>query len=307
VNRLSITELGRSAFGFVAHLQQAAIDARDQLALRSYLKSDRRPWRAGYGVFRNRYLRDVLHDSAKLDLFHEPRSLPAGYGYRLDARVVEIPWVLVRLGNHAARVLDAGSALNSEFVLTSPPLANKRMSIVTLAPEPECHYRLGISYVFGDLRRLDFRDELFDAVVCISTIEHVGMNNALYAGESDTAKRGDSREFLVAVQEMKRILQPHGKLFITFPFGCYEDHGWFQQFDAPRVDALVQGFSPSTVAETIFKYEPSGWTLSNRAACAQCQFFDVRASKYFDPLSTVEYPEDYPAGERALACLELTK
>jgi hypothetical protein len=33
----------------------------------------------------------------------------------------------------------------------------------------------------------------------------------------------------------------------------------------------------------------------------------VHRSKYFDPESIIEYPPDYPAGERAVACLELFK
>jgi hypothetical protein len=57
----------------------------------------------------------------------------------------------------------------------------------------------------------------------------------------------------------------------------------------------------------VYRYDPDGWKLSDRAACAQCQFFDVTTSKCFDPHSTSEYPTDYAAGERAVMCLELRK
>jgi SAM-dependent methyltransferase len=275
--------------------------------LSAYLKSDRRPWRTGYNEYREQYLKQVISDPDILRAFAENGPLPNGYGFRLDARIIEIPWVISRLSERNGLLLDAGSALNYEFVLQSPALAEKRVTIVTLAPEGDAYWRLGVSYVFGDLRNLDFRDELFDSIACISTIEHVGMDNSLYAGKADIARRTDSRDFLQAIQELKRVLKPGGVLFVSFPFGRYENHGWFQQFDAPLVDTLVAGFSPSQARETIFRYNPGGWSISDRASCAECEFFDVHESRYFDPNSTTEYPSDYPAGERALACLDLIK
>jgi hypothetical protein len=106
---------------------------------------------------------------------------------------------------------------------------------------------------------------------------------------------------------MRRVLKPGGVLYITFPFGKYENHGWFQQFDSPLMDRLIEGFSPTSFNETIFRYDPDGWKLSDRNSCAHLQYFDVHTSKYFDPKSSIEYPPDYPAAERAVACLELFK
>jgi SAM-dependent methyltransferase len=279
----------------------------DRRALNNYLKSDRRPWRHGYSVYRNKYLADVIHDASILETFHQTQPLPAGYGFRLDARVVEIPWVLARVGKRTGRFLDAGSSLNYHFVLTAPSLANKKITIVTLAPEPTCLWKLGISYLFSDLRALDFRDDWFDIIACVSTVEHVGMDNRMYAGTADLARRAEPKDFILAVKELRRVLKPNGVLYITFPFGQYENHDWFQQFNSELVDMLVEGFNPKQLKETVFRYEPDGWKLSDRVSCAHCQFFDVHTSKYFDPNSTIEYSSDYPAGERAVACLELFK
>jgi SAM-dependent methyltransferase len=242
-----------------------------------------------------------------LEAFRRGDPLPSGYGFRLDARVVEIPWALARLEDGRGRLLDAGSSLNHEFVLKAPVLADKEIIIVSLRPESQCHWRLGISYLYGDLRDLDFRDGLFDTIVCISTIEHVGMDNTMYGGASDSLKRIGRGEFLQAVRELRRVLRQGGLLYMTFPFGQYEDHGWFQQFDSQLTDMLVEAFGPSRFSETMFRYDPDGWRVSDRASCADCRFFDVRTSKYFDRNSEIEYPPDYPAGERAVACLELCK
>ena len=275
--------------------------------LASYLKSDRRPWREGYYEYREQCLGEAVNNESLLRTFAENKQLPQNYGYRLDARIVEIPWVLSRARKTGSRFLDAGSALNYDFVLTSPALKDKQTTIVTLAPEGQAFWQLGVSYVFGDLRDLDFRDERFDSVACISTIEHVGMDNTMYAEDLAIAQRSDPREFTLAVKELKRVLKKGGSLYISFPFGRYENHGWFQQFDAALVDTLVNGFGPTNSYESIYQYHPDGWQLSNRESCRDCEFFDVHTSKYSDPNSTIEYPSDYPAGERGLACLELVK
>ena len=133
------------------------------------------------------------------------------------------------------------------------------------------------------------------------------MDNTMYLGTADRTQRGDTKEFLLALKEMKRVLKAGGVLHITFPFGKYENHGWFQQFDSELTDKLIREFAPSHFNETLFRYDPDGWRLSDRASCAHCEFFDVRASKYFDRNSKIGYPQDYPAGERAVACLELFK
>lgn len=285
---------------------KTAWNAVKRKRLASYLKSDRRPWREGYYEYREKCLSEAVVDDALLDTLAGDRSLPQGYGYRLDARLIEIPWVLSRVRHNGARFLDAGSAFNYDYVLTAAALNDKQKTIVTLAPEGDAFWKLGVSYVFGDLRDLDFRDNRFDSVACISTIEHIGMDNTMYA-EGQVAQRSDPSEFILAVKELKRVLKPGGVLYISFPFGRYENHGWFQQFDSELVDTLIDAFAPSQQKESIFQYHPDGWQRSTREACKDCEFFDVHASKYGDPNSTLEYPPDFPAGERGLACLELVK
>jgi SAM-dependent methyltransferase len=257
--------------------------------------------------YRAKYLSSCLADATLRETFRTGRPLPAGYGYRLDARVVEIPWVLSRLDPGAGTILDAGSSLNAEPVLTADWISDKHLTIVTLAPERYCFWKLGISYHFGDLRRLIFADQTFDTVICISTIEHVGMDNSLYAGQADIAKRGSTDEFKLAVQELKRVLRPGGKCFFSVPFGRYENHGWFQQFNAGLADQLIKAFQPRSMEEAVFRYHPEGWQVSDREACRDCAFFDPHTSKYFDPHSDIDFPPDFPASERAVLCLELMK
>lgn len=129
----------------------------------------------------------------------------------------------------------------------------------------------------------------------------------MYADTADVARPGDTKDFMKAIAELKRVLKPGGVLYVTFPFGKYENHGFFQQFDAPLMDLLIDEFAPVHFNETFFRYDPDGWKLSDRDACSQCEYFNVHKSKYFDATSTIEYPFDYAAGVRAVACLELRK
>ncbi len=50
-------------------------------------------------------------------------------------------------------------------------------------------------------------------------------------------------------------------------FDLFENHGWFQQFDAQLMDKLIEEFDPSFFKETIFRYDQDGWKLSDRALC----------------------------------------
>src|SRR5262245_32134835 len=54
------------------------------------------------------------------------------YGYRIDERIVELPWLLSRLPRGQQRLLDAGSALNFEPIIFHPRIAEKKLFIVTL-------------------------------------------------------------------------------------------------------------------------------------------------------------------------------
>lgn len=298
---MALTNLGKSVFSQLDLLKEKVTTAARERAVRRYERGGRLPWSDGYGEFRRRSLRGALRDPELIERFRASRDLPSVYGFRIDARVVEIPWALARLQSEPSRVLDAGSSLNHDYVIDSDALRNKDLHILTLSPEERCFCERSISYLFGDLRKTVFRDETFDEVICISVIEHVGMDNSMYGGAAESSPDA----FVYAIDELKRVLRPGGRLLITFPFGRYENHGWFQQFDDERLDQLIERFEPSHAAESIYRYEPDGWVLSDRTSCSECRFFDVQ--EYLREGRRIEYPEDFAAAERAVACLELEK
>lgn len=262
--------------------------------LAAYRVRGRRPWSRGYTVHRARAIEAVL---TRGDF--DPGRLPPGYGERLDERVVEYGWLFSRLPRGPGALLDAGSVLNFDYILDQPALVEKKLTISTLAPEPFCFFERGISYVYEDLRRSGFRDGLFDFVVSLSTVEHIGLDNAMLYSADAGHRENRPDTYLDAIREFARVLRPGGKLLLSVPFGQHGNHGWFQVFDAAMVDALIAAFAPVERREWIFRYLPEGWVASNREDAADATYFDIHVRKDFDP--------DFAAASRAVVCLELTR
>jgi len=259
-----------------------------------YLRSGRRPWSRGYGEYREKEIERILD----LGLFHE-HKLPQGYGFRLDERVIEYPWIFSRLPPGSEALLDAGSVLNHRFLLERSPLRDKRIFISTLAPEPVSLTPLGVSYVYEDLRDSCFRSDYFDRIISLSTLEHVGMDNTMLYTDDRSKNEEAPYAYLDAIRELKRVLKPGGCFYLSVPFGEAKNHGWFQVFDAHKVDALIKEFSPMSYQELHFKYLPDGWTVSTREDSAKATYFDIHKTKQYD--------SDFAAASRAVVCLELIK
>lgn len=213
--------------------------------------------------------------------------------------MIEIPWVVSRLRNDAAFLLDAGSALNFEFILDLEGLRRKSIVIYTLAPELTSSPRANVSYVYGDLRNTILRDHLFEEIVCISTLEHVGMDNTLVYTDDQRYNETRPLDYRDALREFQRLLAPGGHLFLTVPYGKYQNCGWMQQFDHERLEDILAVFDGKTDDQAFYRYTSGGWILSDAAECAECEYFDFYARPKFDP--------DYAAAARAVACLMLSR
>ena len=229
----------------------------------------------------------------------DPHRLPAQYGRWLDERIVEYPWLLSRMPAGPGRLLDAGSVLNFDFLLQQPALKEKDLTIMTLAPEADCFWHYGVSYIYGDLRDTGFRDDYFDFIASISTLEHVGLDNTLlYTGDA-SKKENDPASYLSAVRELRRILKPGGSAYFSVPFGRRDVRTWLQVFDAATLNSLIAAFQPRAASVDYFSYRAEdGWHRSSRDAAA--------GARYFDPRTDTAW-EGRPVGAEAIACLELRK
>lgn len=269
----------------------------NRVRLYKYLVLGRKPWTDGYCEYKKGELNRIITDGAILDIFYRCLQLPKRYGFRLDERAVEYPWVISRLAPSVGLLIDAGSALNHHYVLDHPVLKKRTVVVYNLEPEGSVQ-RGNVSYIYGDIRNTLLKSECADDVVCISTLEHIGMNNTFLYSKNPRFNEAQHDDYLYAIKELKRLLKPGGKLLITVPFGRYQELGWLQQFDYPRIQAMACAFGASEYKVSYYKYENDGWQLADADRCADCSYFDIHSSSY---------EQDYVAAARAVACLELLK
>jgi len=248
----------------------------------------------------------LVHDEELLKSLRQTGPLPTGIGIQLDERVIEYPWVMSKLLSYTeeCRFLDAGSTMDHAFLMEHPLVKRHKWTVLTLAPEPECFAELGISYVYDDLRAMPFKDDCFDAVFCVSVVEHVGMNNAGYTADK-SYRQERPRDYLSAIDEIKRVLRRNGWLFLTMPFGRYENHGWFQQFDSATLSELIAQFRPGKDERVFFRSTPQGWQQCREDDCKSLGYWlDGKTDSSTNGKARRPAP---PASATGLACVALQK
>jgi hypothetical protein len=182
-------------------------------------------------------------------------------GVGLTERVVEIPWVLRRLpAGRGDRVLDIGTAFS--------PMVYKRL-LVGRANDVEVADLAGAeipglrSHV-ADVRTLPFAPNSFDAASCISTLEHVGMDNTNYDIESGGAGEVD------ALRELGRVAR---RVLVTVPAGSDLDMGWQRQYAPSTFRRVVEQAGLTVDSLQVFVHDPvSGWSPAAEDSVAALRY-----------------------------------
>ncbi len=205
--------------------------------------------------------------------FPESVTLPAPYGKGMTERVVEI--LIARL-THAPgkRILDVGHANAMEAHLRMVRSLPRPLDItgIDITPAGDAVRSLYTCSVVQDVTKTDFPDGAFDLIWCISAIEHFGMDNSLYTSRYALDGEMDMR----AIKEMMRILRVGGTLYISVPFGRYEDHGWLRNYDMERWQKLLALARPhARVDEFYFQYsDREGWRLADPGDLSEVGYHD---------------------------------
>lgn len=227
--------------------------------------------KAAYAAHKGRVLEQATRDPLIRQAMLGDGDLPAPYGVGMDERVVEYPWVLARVPHGHGRIFDAGSTLNYEWVARHPAMQGKDVVLFTLAPEGVIGRR-SHSYLYGDLRSTILQDRCIDLAVCISTLEHVGMDNQAYTGDAGDSHH-DPAAYRQVLRELRRILRPGAPLLLTVPFGRRQDLGWLQQFDPDGIADIVASFGGRLVAQDYFRHDAdAGWRRRPADECLDAEF-----------------------------------
>jgi SAM-dependent methyltransferase len=263
-----------------------------------YVRNGQKPWTRGYKVHRENIIQDSINDTELVDCFSQKRRLPTNYGYRIDERIIEFPWFFSKLPIENNLLLDVGSSLNFEYILNRPALECRSIIIYDLSLK-RFSKKNNVSYIQGDIRDTILKSECVDEIACISVLEHIGMNNTVLYSNDSRYNEFRPDDYRNLVQEFKRLLKPGGSLFVTVPFGRYENHGWLQQFDYQMIKTVIELFGGSTSETSYYKYSDDCWHVSDVEACKKCSYFDFHNSVAYEP--------DHAAAARAVACIEMIK
>jgi SAM-dependent methyltransferase len=176
-----------------------------------------------------------------------------------DERAIEIPWCLARYDGEQ-RVLDVGTAFaEPAYVQGLRELEASELVTVDLAEPAD---------VVADVRDLPFPDARFDLVLCISTLEHVGRDTAVYGIESARGEGADD----AALRELHRVLAREGRLLVSVPTGEHDDQEWqLQRTPLEWVD-LFEHCGFVVFEDELYVHGTEGWRTATLAEAETARY-----------------------------------
>lgn len=280
--------------------------------VKKYLKNGSVPWSSSYNIYQAHFIANSLTNKDLLKIFRSGESLPPNYGFSVDERCVEYPWFFANLSYSAKNILDAGSTLNYEYILNQPIFKNSNLHIMTFAPEGHDFCQNGISYIYNDLRNIPIRDDYYDAIACISVLEHIGLDNTIFTN-NEAHNENNPEDYILVMKEFRRVLKPGGSLFLSVPYGTYQHYGMFQQFDRKLLSNAEEAFGKnSNLVENFYRYTKKGWQISNSQDCAKCEYVEWIAlhwqHNHGKPFpNPIPLEPDSAAAARSVVCVQLIK
>jgi hypothetical protein len=236
-----------------------------------------RSYRKAYLAERNRLLSKVMSDivaGGDLDA-----NLKRPDFAQCDERVVEYPFIARELtklaGSQTIECADLGCVLNNSLVKDLIAQKVSRMWFFNVSLErPQIHGR--VVYVEDDLRCSDMAGRLqFPFVTCLSTLEHIGMDNTRYGGtpqEFDTPPNNPEEFAMSGVRKLKEFVALNGTLIISVPYGPFEyvrltrdtSKVAYYAFDRTRLESLASCLENFDVELIVYKVVPGvGWVKTD--------------------------------------------
>ena len=189
-------------------------------------------------------------------------------------RLVEYEFVARNLvsSKKQAAILDIGSG-SSLLAKAIGELGKGKWQVFRIdIAESNCDARM-------DARMTGFRKEVFSQVICISTIEHIGIG--INSGDDD--EHGD----LKTVKEILRILKKGGSAIISVPYGKIKKLN-YRVYDRYALSRLVavdnEEFSVAAKKE-FYCYDAGKWKRCSQSTADRNIADDVRAPLHFHSMT----------------------
>ncbi len=232
------------------------------------------PWKARR---RERAIQAHAEQAARQNRNAFPGSfaLPTPFARGLNERAVELTFAQL-LYTPQGEVLDIGhaNAKQSHLDFLSRFTTKDNLTGIDLGEpiyDTTPYYKKSIR---ADITQHPFADNTFDVIWCISTLEHFGMDIAMY-NDQYTRDAGLAGR---ALQAIVPALKPGGRLLLTVPFGRHENHGWFINYDAAHWNDLLDAVRDRVrISEWYFKHtEKRGWHQVPAGELAFTSYHDQR-------------------------------
>jgi 2-polyprenyl-3-methyl-5-hydroxy-6-metoxy-1,4-benzoquinol methylase len=151
----------------------------------------------------------------------------------VNERIVELAFAASAIAQlqPGARVLDFGSS-ESSLALTLASLGFT-VTALDLRTYPFEHPHLTV--VASPIEQWAAEPRSFDAALCVSTVEHVGLG---WYGGPRHEEGGDRR----ALDRICELLVPGGLLVLSVPYGAPSVDALQRRYDHAQLDALVEGW-----------------------------------------------------------------
>jgi len=166
---------------------------------------------------------------------------------QVTCRIVEVPFVAAALANLApgATVADIGAAEST----LSLSLASLGYRAYAVDPRGYPLTHPNLTAVEATVAAWVQDDATLDAVVCLSVVEHLGLDAY---GEGPAGPTAD----VDALSRLRRLLKPGGLLALTVPVGEWTVGPTERTYDRPHLDALLNGWTIES--EVLVVESPTG-------------------------------------------------
>jgi SAM-dependent methyltransferase len=155
--------------------------------------------------------------------------------FEVSERIVEYPFAIKSIIVLPKRSKIAVVGCHGDLLTTVLPELGYETYGIDVKPFPLKYEKFHFHQ--EDIRKTGFPSNFFDAVIAVSTIEHVG----IFDGDEE----GDKR----AVAEIQRILKPNGIFVATVPFA--KEHAKIQMqqriYDKASLEDLLAGLKINTL------------------------------------------------------------
>ncbi len=149
----------------------------------------------------------------------------------VSERIVEIPFVFASLRvPKGSRVVDLGCAESK----LSLELANRGYKVMAVDLRPYRFAHPNLRSLQGDFTSAPIEANSVDAVIAISTLEHIGLD--WYGNGKPQASD------LAVVGKVREILKPGGQFILTVPYGVKDQTAWYRVYDRRGLEGLLAGF-----------------------------------------------------------------